>query len=183
MNLWLLSYPWNMLENREPFFTLFVEGAPHPQGSKTPVFRGGKIILIEGKGKGNQRWKDWRKTVSNAVLDKMKELGLEGETESLVGIKLDFLMPRPKSKPKTLRGVAVRPDIDKLARSVLDSIASSKDEERLISDDSRVIELQCSKYYEGEYKDGEYIRSPSGVYIEVYDLGDLKLWPKEPKTT
>ena len=161
-----------MYEDREPLLAMFVEGTPAPQGSKTPIVRNGRVFLIEGKGKGNQRWKLWRKTVANAVLDKMKSLGLE-ETDHLVGVNLDFKIRRPSSKPKTVRGVGVRPDVDKLARSVLDSLTSSKTQESILSDDSRVIELKCSKYYVEDDDEG-----PAGVYIEVYDLEDLRLWPK-----
>lgn len=154
-------------------FTLFVEGTPAPQGSKTPVMRNGRVFLIEGKGKGNQRWKLWRKTVADAVLDNMKLEGLE-ETDNLVGVNLEFKIRRPSSKPKRVRAVGVRPDVDKLARSVLDSLTTSKKQESLLSDDSRVVELKCSKYYVEDNDD-----SPAGVHIEVYDLEDLRLWPKE----
>lgn len=162
-----------MYEDRKPMFTLFVEGTPAPQGSKTPVMRNGRVFLIEGKGKGNQRWKLWRKTVADAVLDNMKLEGLE-ETDNLVGVNLEFKIRRPSSKPKRVRAVGVRPDVDKLARSVLDSLTTSKKQESLLSDDSRVVELKCSKYYVEDNDD-----SPAGVHIEVYDLEDLRLWPKE----
>jgi len=158
----------------EKIASYFVEGRPHPQGSKTAVNRGGRIFLIEGKGKGTQLWKDWRKTLAEQTQQYMKENGIEGEYDSIFRVELKFHIKRPASRSKRVRAVAVRPDLDKLARAVLDGISTQKEDIRLLCDDSRVVELCCQKYY-------ALTGERTGVQIDVYDIIDMKLWPKPEK--
>jgi crossover junction endodeoxyribonuclease RusA len=61
-----------------------------------------------------------------------------------VTVQLGFLLRRPKSTPKRVVFPAVRPDIDKLARAVLDAITSAG----VIVDDSRVVSLSVTKRYD-----------------------------------
>lgn len=159
----------------EHIASYFVPGSPHPQGSKTPVVRGGRVFLIEGKGKGNQKWKEWRKVLADVTKQYMKENGIEDQYDSIFRVELQFRIRRPSSRPKRVRAVNVRPDLDKLARAVLDGISTQKDDVRLICDDSRVVELSCEKYYAAD-------DSTPGVQIDVYDLEHLRLWPKEAKS-
>jgi crossover junction endodeoxyribonuclease RusA len=56
-------------------------------------------------------------------------------------VDLAFVMPRPKSAPKTKTLPAVkRPDIDKLTRAILDAITGI-----CLVDDSQVVGLKASK--------------------------------------
>jgi len=155
----------------EPIASFFVEGKPHPQGSKTPVFRGGKIILIEGKGSGPQLHKQWRAAVSDATDAYMLKNGMQ-EIPGIVRVELRFKIEKPKSKHRRLRAVSVRPDIDKLARAVLDGITALRDTTGIIPDDSHVVQLYAEKFYA---LPGE----PSGVQIDIFDIDHLRLSPEE----
>jgi crossover junction endodeoxyribonuclease RusA len=74
-------------------------------------------------------------------------------------VRLRFVMPRPKSAPKTRRiWPAKRPDIDKLARSCLDSITDAG----LWKDDGQVVELHAAKDYPHQLF-GEF----PGVHVQV----------------
>jgi crossover junction endodeoxyribonuclease RusA len=57
-----------------------------------------------------------------------------------VALRLAFVLPRPKSTPKHTPSAVKRPDIDKVARAVLDAITGI-----LIADDAQVTELQATK--------------------------------------
>jgi Holliday junction resolvase RusA-like endonuclease len=60
-----------------------------------------------------------------------------------VEIEVRFRLPRPKSRPEDVWH-AVRPDVDKLVRAVLDALSSA----RLWRDDSQVAYLRVWKRYE-----------------------------------
>lgn len=113
--------------------SFFVPGVPKPQGSKRAfVHRStGRAVLIESAG---APLKDWRGDVKRFALDAMNgQPPLQGP----VGMLLEFRLPRPKSHPKTKVTYPVtRPDLDKLARSVLDAVTSV-----CFEDDSQVTRL------------------------------------------
>lgn len=145
----------------------FVEGEPRPQGSKTPVRRGNRVILIEGTGSTPQKHKAWRANVASTAKKVMADEGIE-ELDCAVRVELNFKMPRPKSRHKLIKAVTVKPDIDKLTRAVLDGITSSdKVGTLLLRDDSRVVELYAEKYYHPKYSD-----EPIGVEVVVIDISD-----------
>lgn len=144
MGLAFLSLMQNCLSNN---FTLFVAGAPIPQGSKRAFVRGGRVSIVEA----NPKHKAWRSAVTDAVAS----VNFVGEScADAVEVELLFVMPRPKSV--TRKFMTVKPDVDKLARSVLDSITDSG----LWADDSQVVGLLVRKAYE------QPTVSP-GVYITI----------------
>lgn len=118
--------------------SVFVAGKPAPQGSKRGIQHKttGKVVLIES----SKAVKPWREDVRAALLD---EHGQPKERiDGPVTVSLEFLLPRPVSTPKTGPAFAMRkPDIDKLARAVLDAITSAG----VIEDDARVIALTATK--------------------------------------
>jgi len=57
-------------------------------------------------------------------------------------VRLDFLFHRPKSLPKKIRYHTKKPDVDNLAKSVLDSM-----EGIIYVNDSQVISLKVTKDY------------------------------------
>ncbi|WP_280201288.1 RusA family crossover junction endodeoxyribonuclease [Nocardia cyriacigeorgica] len=126
---------------------LFIPGTPAPQGSKKHVGRG---ILVES----SQAVGPWRERVALAVHQQGWQ-PLDGP----VAVDLTFVMPRPKSTPKRWTPAAVkRPDIDKLARAILDAITG-----QAFADDSQVVELNLTKR----------LADPGcqpGVWITVADL-------------
>lgn len=108
---------------------MFVPGAPAPQGSKRHVGRG--ILIESSKNVG-----PWRERVALAA-----HSNAAGLLDPPVSVRLDFIMPRPKSAPKTKTLAAVkRPDIDKLARAILDALTDV-----WLRDDSHVVELCATK--------------------------------------
>lgn len=61
-----------------------------------------------------------------------------------ITVRVVFLLPRPKSVSLASRPwPTVAPDVDKLARCLLDALTDSG----LIKDDSRVIHLDARKHY------------------------------------
>ncbi len=143
--------------------TFTVRGIPAPQGSKRAVVHRstGRAVVIES----STRVKPWRSDVRDAALATMAWLPpLQGP----VGLELAFRFPRPKGHFGTGRNAgvlranapiwpAVKPDIDKLARSTLDALTGL-----LFVDDAQVVDLGLRK----RYADGD----PPGVTVTVNDL-------------
>ncbi|MCV7424379.1 RusA family crossover junction endodeoxyribonuclease [Mycobacterium yunnanensis] len=124
----------------------FVPGAPAPQGSKRHVGRG--ILVESSKAVG-----PWRERVALAAHNAMAGRPL---IDGAVTVELNFVLPRPKSTPKTKTPAAVkRPDLDKLERAILDAITGV-----IITDDSQVVSL-CG------YKRLAEIGETAGVDIRV----------------
>jgi hypothetical protein len=149
-----------MTEYRASFF---VEGVPISQGSKSARVVKGKAILTDGFGKAPARLKAWRKnvwaTASEWRIDNADVPGVcadqpysREELRTLVyDVHLQFFLPKPKSVKRLLP--TVKPDIDKLCRSVLDALTGT-----LYHDDSQVCRLTASKdYATGSQKPGVQI--------------------------
>lgn len=113
------------------FVQFRVDGVPVAQGSKTIAKGGGKAWLRDANA---GKLKPWRSAVAKAA-----DVGVTFDCP--VRVLLQFDMPRPK-RPKFARP-AVKPDADKLARALLDGLTDGG----LLSDDSRVVELNVSEHY------------------------------------
>lgn len=114
-----------------------VLGLPKPKGSKRHVGRG---ILVESAGPALV---DWCDSVAQTARVARCEAGVASIVDP-VAVTLEFRLPRPKSNPKRRDTFPSRkPDIDKLARAVLDALKASG----LYSDDSLVVDLHASKRY------------------------------------
>jgi crossover junction endodeoxyribonuclease RusA len=125
---------------------LFVPGKAAPQGSKKHVGRG---ILIES----SKEVGPWRERVALAAHNAM---GGRAPVSGAVDVWLVFVLPRPKSAPKTRTPAATkRPDADKLARAILDALSNV-----CFVDDSQVTGLRITKRIAG-------IEEQPGVYVEV----------------
>lgn len=115
---------------------LRIEGLPKPQGSKR-VYNG---RVVEASGNA---LKAWRKAIADACLAEVNE-----NHRLLLGpVRVDvvFYLPRPKTVSEEKRPLPiVPPDIDKLARGLLDGIGQSQ---MVWGDDSQVIELRAVKVY------------------------------------
>ncbi|QKO02977.1 RusA-like Holliday junction resolvase [Gordonia phage TZGordon] len=119
--------------NMERRIVFYVPGHAAPQGSKRHV-GGGRMI------ESSKRLKPWREDVHAAARRAFAASRFEPFTGP-VDVRLDFIMPRPKSAPKTKQIPAVkRPDVDKLARAVLDALTGVA-----FADDSQVVELHARK--------------------------------------
>jgi crossover junction endodeoxyribonuclease RusA len=129
-------------------FTTFVPGTPKPQGSMKGFAIGGKVRLVPASGDGLAAW---RSAVSRAAYETWGE---RAPDDSPVAVAIEFWLPRPKSAPKRRIHPDRTPDIDKLARAVLDSLTGI-----VFTDDARVVELTVTKRYATE--------RPTGAYIQV----------------
>lgn len=115
----------------------FVPGIPAPQGSKQAFVRGTRAVLVE-MSKALPRW---RAAVTAAARAAHQGPPLDGP----LAVWITFYLPRPKSVPARRRPYpTVTPDLDKLARAVLDGITDA----RLWTDDARVVDLTITKRYQ-----------------------------------
>ena len=124
-------------------FTVY--GLPVPQGSKSAIRQGPHIRIVE---RGRQALNPWRQTVTALAASSLSEL-LVGPVE----VELTFTLPRPKShfrsgsRAAELREdapvyVSHRPDVDKLARAILDALTGVA-----FLDDGQVASLLAAKVY------------------------------------
>jgi crossover junction endodeoxyribonuclease RusA len=132
-----------------------VYGTPAPQGSKQGFIRGGRVVLVEGSSaSGRERHTTWRELVwaeARAVRQRV------GEFTGPVAVELSFRFASIKSDPYRYLH-QTKPDVDKLARAVLDSLTTS----RLIRDDAVIWSLTATKTYVDL---GDWI----GVHIRIID--------------
>lgn len=140
-------------------YRTFVPGTPAPQGSKRYVGNG---INIES----SKKVKPWRADIREHFLACYDQPPMTGA----VAVQLEFVMPRPASAPKRSTPPAIkRPDLDKLARAVLDAIGSAG----AWTDDARVTDLHARKRL-------AEIGEVPGVHIVVSDLSSPLLDPASP---
>ena len=108
----------------------FVEGTPVPQGSKTATVINGRAVMFEA----NKKHKAWRDHVSKIIPQ------LEQPSTQPVRVELQFWFERPKTVKR--EHMSVKPDLDKLSRSILDCLSG-----RIVKDDSQVVILNARKEY------------------------------------
>ena len=132
-------------------------GVPAPQGSKSAFVMGKRAVIVDGTSKtGRAKHIAWRDTVTQAAMQARGGACFEGP----VIVKMKFFLPLPTTYPhRTLH--ATKPDLDKLIRSVLDSLTVSG----LIKDDSLVCQIEAKKIYA---RAGHW----TGASIEVIDVAE-----------
>jgi Holliday junction resolvase RusA-like endonuclease len=136
-----------------------VVGVPVQQGSKRHV-GGGRMIET-----GGVRLRDWRHAVATearTVAAGIDDTPLDGP----LCLAVRFRFPMPASRPKRLRDIGTgwktsAPDLDKLVRSVGDSLTDSG----LIRDDARIGMVIASKVETTGW---------SGATIQLYPLDAFK---------
>lgn len=132
-------------------------GIPKSKGSKRAFVRGGRAMVVE-ETKEQQR--AWSAAVSEAIREAVAGGApmLEGPVVAL----MEFVVPRPKSAPKTRRTwPQTRPDLGKYLRLVEDLLTGA-----LLRDDSQIVEFATlrKRYTEGEER--------PGVRVELWDAED-----------
>ena len=139
-----------------------VVGLPAPQGSKSAFVRGGRAVIVDGSSKaGRQKHLNWREDVTSEAIS-AQELRGGDQFVGPVSVHIEFFMPLPASdRHRTLH--ATKPDIDKLVRSVLDSLTTSA----IIRDDSQVSALHVTKQYA---RDGHW----TGASIALADMSEAE---------
>lgn len=137
----------------DDLISFVVRGKPRPQGSTRAWVKNGKpIITSTTKGLGN-----WRRLIA----DQAQRHAPDELWSGPIGIRLLFLLARPKSEPKRKRTWPDRrPDIDKLCRAALDALT-----EVIYDDDAQIVRMDVEKDW-----------GTPGVAIEVYKVqADLTL--------
>jgi len=120
-----------------------VYGIPQPKGSMRAFIVGNKrrrkqkVVITNS----NKQLKNWSQLVSVVAQEYVPP---EGPLKGAVEVVLVFYLPRPRSISVRRRPFpTVRPDIDKLARGVLDSLKG-----KLYIDDSQIVRVEVCKYYD-----------------------------------
>ncbi len=128
-------------------FTISIEGQPAQQGSKSPFVNKhtGRAMLVDVN---RSALKPWRQMIAHATLEVIDDLGIRVPLRACC-LELDFHYMRPRSHVRRDGSIRPgreyknsRPDIDKLARAVLDALTGI-----VYSDDSCVVELIARKHY------------------------------------
>lgn len=122
-------------------FEAFIAGTPKPQGSKNGYIRGNRVVLVES----NKALPIWR----NHAINVLRENAPVEPMAGALHVSLFFYFIRPKTSKR--KHPDVKPDIDKLARALLDALTQSG----VIQDDSRVIALNAYKDYSDQ--EGAYV--------------------------
>ncbi|WGW12711.1 RusA family crossover junction endodeoxyribonuclease [Saxibacter everestensis] len=124
-----------------------VIGLPVSQGSKRHVGRG---IMVES----SKNLRPWRDSVTAEA-----RIARDGQMDGALLVACDFYLPRPKGhygtgrnqgvlKPTAPRHPAKKPDIDKLARAILDALSAAG----VYGDDAQVVRLEATKHYVTEHE-------------------------------
>jgi Holliday junction resolvase RusA-like endonuclease len=123
-------------------FTVF--GVAQPKGNMRALhLKGMKFPVVT---ESNRNVKSWSQLVAQGASEALVQVPAADRGLLAYGVRLTigFYLPRPKKHAK--RGVfvphCVAPDLDKLARAVLDALANV-----LYHDDKQVTELIAGKYY------------------------------------
>ncbi len=131
---------------------LEVIGTPITQGSARAFVVNGRAIVTSAGGK---KHKDWRAAVADAAQGWCRENGNPPLIDGPVLVRMTFGIQKPASAPKKQRTFPIKArsgDVDKLQRSILDSLTGV-----LFADDSQVVAVVAVK----DWSD------PPGVVIEV----------------
>lgn len=134
--------------------SISVQGEPAPKGSmKAFVMRTklGKYRAVVTHD--NKRTKPWQESVSRSIKCAMQELRLDKPIDKPVNVRAIFFLRKPKSVKRS--HPSTKPDLDKLFRPVGDALEGT-----LLSNDSRIVSLDCAKVYAGE-------GAEPGVHINV----------------
>jgi Holliday junction resolvase RusA-like endonuclease len=119
-----------------------VYGQPVPQGSAKGFVRGGRAVITSD----NPKLRPWREAVTWAARD---ALGTHTARPLFpltcpVILTVSFWLRRPSTAPRTVDVLPTKaPDLDKLARSVGDSLVNAG----AIKDDALVVDLDVHKRY------------------------------------
>ena len=133
--------------------TFGVRGIPVPQGTARAFVAGGRAFLATDANRLNSPIGAWRAAIAREAQVAMTGWAL---IETPVGIMATFGLPRPRSLPKRVTEPDAKPDLDKLARALLDAITGV-----VIRDDAQVVDLQLRKLYDDEQP---------GVFVNVVEL-------------
>lgn len=153
-----------MSEHLHGKMSFFVHGTPVPQGSLSSFVSKTTGAVISPQKK---KLIAWRTEIAKVAYSTMLRSGIRIiQKDTPVFVSMNFVLQRPKSHYK-MKSIpdwpTARPDIDKLARAVLDAISGTvKGFGGVMVDDSMVVKLGASKRY--TFSIDEY----SGVYVSIH---------------
>jgi len=128
--------------------SITVYGEAKPKGSTRAFVVNGKAITTTD----NPNTKEWQRLVADAAQFFRPEKLYDGA----VAVHLEFYFYRPKSvSAKKRPNPTVKPDLDKLVRSILDALKGV-----IYTEDARVCSVVASKHY----------ADPPRVEIEVGEI-------------
>ena len=137
--------------NRGMNLELFVAGDPKAKGSMAAYARQRTDGSWYGSPTHSSKSKQWEAVIRDSLT---LQLGVPGESwETMTGpltVELGFYVVKPRTTKHYVPDVT--PDIDKLARAVLDALKG------WIKDDSQVVVCLLWKLYAGELGPGVSIR-------------------------
>ena len=107
-----------------------VLGDPAPKGSKRHVGNGRMI-------ESSKKLPAWMRAVTREATKNRPSEPIDAP----VSVYMHFYLPRPKQPRYDVP--AVKPDVDKLSRAVLDSLEAAG----VLTNDSRVTKLRATKHY------------------------------------
>lgn len=147
-------------------YHILVHGIPAPQGSKRHVGNGRMIESSKAVG-------PWREAVRAETQREMQGNGIP-PYPGPVYVQATFYLPRPKGhygtgknagivRPSAPRYVSGKPDLDKLARALLDGLT----EGGAWQDDAQVVVLEVEKMYAGHAAD---IADPARCRIVITEM-------------
>jgi Holliday junction resolvase RusA-like endonuclease len=130
-----------------------VRGIPVPQGTARAFVAGGRAYLATDANRPSSPIGAWRGAIAREA---QLVMGTSSLIEAPVAVVATFGLPRPRSLPRRVTQPDAKPDVDKLARALLDAITGV-----VIRDDAQVIDLQLRKLYDDEQP---------GVFVNVLEL-------------
>lgn len=114
---------------------LFVPGIPRPQGSAKAFVVAGRAVVTHD----NTRLIPWRGRIAAGIRAEHGP-GIY-HPDGPVTVTAEFVLPRVKAEPKSrTRPHTRKPDVDKLARGLLDAMT-----QLVFDDDSQVVRLDVTK--------------------------------------
>lgn len=124
-----------------PSLDLEVYGTPATQGSYRAFLnrRTGQPIVTQDSA----ATRPWRDNVRAVAIDARLPEGWAGKGP--IWVELTFSLRRPASAPRSVTLPAKKPDVDKLARAVLDALT----EAGVWADDAQVVDLRVRKVFAG----------------------------------
>lgn len=181
----------------QPFLAIFIPGKPEPKGSLTPVVSGFRMVfdkrtkrmkkvpkvnMIPGLNRkrkdgtmsdGRERYETWARTCKAAFTAWGLTHRRRPSEEEDYYVELYFILPRPPSLPARIKRPLKKPDLDKLARCVYDSMKDGA----VIFDDSRVVchfhDKRFPQLRHGTYNatDGAIEKyEKTGVHVKIWLL-------------
>ena len=114
-----------------------IAGIPVPQGSARARSDGAGHAFVVRENRSNLV--AWRHSISDEA---RKAMALRPAYAGPVKVRLEFLLPKPKSRPKKDKWPDRKPDLDKLARAALDGLTGV-----VYVDDAQVVALEARKWF------------------------------------